>query len=139
MDLQGLKLFRALGENMQWLGQRQRVLSQNVANADTPDYVANDLKPIDFRHALRQSSSSAGGAVPMARTEGTHLAGTKAGGQFRGGDDRTVYETTPTGNSVTLEEQMLKVSDTSEAYKLTTQIYKKYNSMLRLAVRGSGG
>ena len=37
-----------LRERMTWLNQRQDVLSQNVANADTPGYVARDLKPLDF-------------------------------------------------------------------------------------------
>jgi flagellar basal-body rod protein FlgB len=135
MSLQGLKLFQAMNGNMDWLSQRQRVLSQNVANADTPDYQASDLKPIDFRQVLRNSASE--NAMRLAQTEGNHLSGTKSTGHFRSGNDRTVYEVTPTGNSVTLEEQMLNVSDTAEAYKLTAQLYKKYTSMMKMAVRGA--
>ena len=41
-----------LRERMTWLNQRQDVLSQNVANADTPGYVARDLKPLDFDDML---------------------------------------------------------------------------------------
>ena len=37
-----------LRERMSWLNARQDVLSQNVANADTPGYTARDLKPLDF-------------------------------------------------------------------------------------------
>jgi flagellar basal-body rod protein FlgB len=135
MDLQGLKLFQAMGQQMDWLSQRQRVLSQNVANADTPDYVANDLKPLSFSSMLRHSPQH-DKSMRLEETVAGHIAGSKPKGTFRRHEDRAAYEITPTGNSVTLEEQMLKVSETSESYKLTTQLYKKYTSMMKLVVRG---
>ena len=46
------RCFSMLRERMTWLNQRQDVLSQNVANADTPGYVARDLKPLDFDDVL---------------------------------------------------------------------------------------
>src|SRR3546814_14076552 len=45
-------LFSLLGKRMDWLGQRQKVLAQNIANADTPDYVPRDLKPQEFRRMV---------------------------------------------------------------------------------------
>jgi len=45
-------LFHLLGQRMDWLGQRQKVLAQNIANADTPDYVPHDLKPQEFRRMV---------------------------------------------------------------------------------------
>ena len=53
MDLKKLTLFRMMSDRMDWLTQRQQVLSQNVANADTPQYGARDLKPIDFKGSVR--------------------------------------------------------------------------------------
>ena len=44
MNLPDIPLFAMLRERMSWLNQRQGVLSQNVANADTPGYGARDLK-----------------------------------------------------------------------------------------------
>jgi len=136
MDLQGLKLFQAMGQNMDWLSQRQRVLSQNVANADTPNYVANDLKPQNFASLVRRSAMAGEHSMHLAETTSGHIAGSKPKGLYRSADDRNAYEITPTGNSVTLEEQMLKISETSENYKLTAQLYKKYTGMMKLAVRG---
>ena len=39
-----LDIFQALVRRMQWLGQRQNVLAQNIANTDTPGYRPQDLK-----------------------------------------------------------------------------------------------
>ncbi len=49
-----LDLFQAIAKRMSWLGQRQNVLSQNVANADTPNYVPQDLKEGPFARQLQQ-------------------------------------------------------------------------------------
>ena len=59
MNLPDVPLFSMLRERMTWLNQRQDLLSQNVANADTPGYVARDLKPLDFEQALSQAGSGA--------------------------------------------------------------------------------
>lgn len=36
MDLGNLKVFRMAMTQMDWAAQRQKVLAQNVSNADTP-------------------------------------------------------------------------------------------------------
>lgn len=55
---------------MQWLQERRRLLAENVANADTPNYRARDLAPLDFGYTLRTA------AVSLARTEAGHIAAT---------------------------------------------------------------
>jgi flagellar basal-body rod protein FlgB len=54
MDLSNLKLFHAMKENMDWLSQRQRVIAQNIANSDTPNYEVKDLKALDFRNVINE-------------------------------------------------------------------------------------
>src|SRR3546814_12455631 len=51
-------LFNLLGKRMEWLGQRQKVLAQNIANADTPDYVPHDLKPQEFRRMVERQAAA---------------------------------------------------------------------------------
>ncbi|MGB8601645.1 MAG: hypothetical protein WCD42_05555, partial [Rhizomicrobium sp.] len=63
MDMTDVPLFSMLKQRMGWLGQRQGVLSQNVANADTPKYTPSDLKPIDFEKELRTASAPVGNGV----------------------------------------------------------------------------
>src|SRR6185312_6692575 len=56
MNLPDMPMLSMLREKMSWLNARQGLLSQNVANADTPGYAARDLKPIDFAQSLRDVS-----------------------------------------------------------------------------------
>lgn len=137
MDPGQLKLFHIMKERMDWLAQRQKVLAQNVANADTGNYEAKDLAPQDFRKLLQKHSTAT--RLSMAETSINHQTGQSGGNQFRYANARDYYEVTPTGNAVTLEEQMLRMSETREQYKLTTQLYKKYSNMFKLAAKGPTG
>lgn len=107
-----------------WLEQRQRVLSQNVANADTPQYRARDITP--FERLMR------GGTAPLARTDGAHLL--PAGGAVRARADRAVTERTPNGNGVALDEQALKIADTDGAHALATGLHRRYLGLFRTAL-----
>ena len=70
MNLPDVPLFSMLRERMTWLNQRQDVLSQNVANADTPAYVAHDLRALDFDKALKDET----GGGRMVTTNVRHIA-----------------------------------------------------------------
>lgn len=136
MDPGQLKLFHLMKERMDWLSQRQKVLAQNVANADTGDYEARDLAPQDFRKLLQRQATAT--RLPMVETATSHLEGQTIGRPFRYARP-DAYEVTPTGNAVTLEDQMIRMSETREQYKLTTQLYKKYSNMFKLAAKGPVG
>jgi len=130
MDVFQLKLFQRLGERMGWLNARQAVLSQNIANADTPEYAPRDVKPLDFSQHLAGVE-----AVTPVRTNAMHLAGTEpVQGAFADKKSRPTYETTPVGNSVVLEEQMMKVTETQSDYQLMTNLYRKHLDMIRMAL-----
>ena len=58
MEITDLPLFSMLKQRMTWLNQRQDLLSQNVANADTPKYISRDLKALDFDQMLSGSRST---------------------------------------------------------------------------------
>ena len=134
MELFKLKLFERLGERMGWLGARQTVLAQNIANADTPHYVPRDVKALSF-------SDHMSGVVPVtqARTDAMHLAGTTTStSSIDEQKTKKQYETTPVGNSVVLEEQMIKLADAQANYQLMTNLYRKHVDLLKMAL-GRGG
>ena len=132
MDLKKLTLFRMMSDRMDWLTQRQQVQSQNVANADTPQYGARDLKPIDFKDAARRENSF---SMQLAVTNAAHIRpAINDGGKYPVTESRRPYETAPSGNSVVLEEQLIKVAETAADYQTTTQIYSKYLQMMRIAL-----
>ncbi len=131
MELKSLTLFQAVKKRMDWLAQRQEVLSQNIANSDSPKYRARDLKPYNFKELLR----SEGSQLNMVASGKGHLPGRrKRIRDFAEVSDRRPFETNPTGNSVVLEEQMAKVGETGANYKMATNLYRKHVSMLRMAL-----
>ena len=134
MDLGSFTVFRMLSRRMAWLGQREAVLARNVANADTPNYRPFDLKPLDFRSLAER----AGGPVRVATTDPRHLVGTRNPPEFAEERQRETFETTPTGNAVVLEEQLMKVGETAMNHRLMTNLYRKHLGMIR-TVLGRGG
>ena len=80
MELTNLPMFGLLRNRMNWLGQRQEVLAQNVANADTPNYSSRDLKAFDFRQVLNESRRSQSGVV-LQSTNAAHIHDGSAGGR----------------------------------------------------------
>lgn len=131
MDLKSLTLFQAVKKRMDWLGQRQEVLAQNIANADSPKYRARDLKPYNFKELLRRESAQ----LNMTVSGEGHLGGRrKRIRDFSEAADRRPFETAPQGNSVVLEEQMAKVGETGANFKIATNLYRKHVSMIRMAL-----
>jgi flagellar basal-body rod protein FlgB len=130
MDLSKLPLFRMMSEKMKWLSSRQGVLSQNIANADTPKYRPMDLKQIDFRKPDEGSPFH----VALARTNEAHISGTGGSQDFQSGKEKDPYETLPTGNAVVLEEQLMKVAQNQHDYELMTELYHKHMQMFQTAL-----
>jgi flagellar basal-body rod protein FlgB len=136
MDLQSLKLFKAAITKMDWAAQRQKVLSQNISNADTPDYKPKDLKNLDFRNVLRDEIAP----VQVARTNANHLKGTiPEQDPFRSRTLMKSFEESPDGNEVILEEQMQKVGDTRTQYNTAVQLMQSNMKMLKMALGKGGG
>lgn len=137
MGVADIPLLGQIKGRLSWLDERQRVVAQNVANADTPGYVARDLKaPTDFAAALRD-----GGGLGMTRTNAAHMPPGGPNGapvaRFTSSASPD-SETTLDGNSVVVEEQMLKMAESRMAYDAAIGLYQKSMSMLRLAAKVPG-
>ncbi len=133
MDLNRTPLFQMITQRMGWLTERQRVIAQNVANADTPGYQARDLRPQDFSQALAQTRSR----VTPAATNSQHIS-PSAGGTTSRAERVRAGETTLSGNSVQLEQEMMKAADSAVEYQLATNLYRRHLNLLRTVV-GRGG
>lgn len=123
MDLTRNPTIALAERRIAWLEERQRVLAQNIANADTPGYQPRDLP--DF-------SKSLAGAFGMARTSGLHLAG--SGGAARAKADRAATDRAPNGNAVSLDREAMKVADTDTAHALATGLYRRWIGLFRTAL-----
>jgi len=132
-------LFKLLSARMGWLTQRQGVLAQNIANADTPDYRPRDLRERDFQK-LAKSFSGTSTRLPITRTVNNHLLGGVSARISLLGDTRqTPYETAPDGNAVILEEQAAKAGKTALDHQLASNIYRKYVGMIKTALGSNSG
>ncbi|KZL21340.1 Flagellar basal body rod protein FlgB [Pseudovibrio axinellae] len=135
MALIDLPMFQALREKMQWHQQRQGVLAENVANADTPGYRSKDLKELSFSDMVDAEQDS--GTLRPAVTNSTHISsggmsvsvGTKV-------NKASSFERTPNGNSVVLEEQMMEIAQNQIDYQTATSLYSRSLGMLKTALRG---
>jgi flagellar basal-body rod protein FlgB len=132
MDLYSIPFFNIVRSRMNWLEQRQDLLAENIANSATPHYDAQDLKAPDFGALLNEQVQ--GGA--LMTTNPMHMQGTLAhAAQFKAlkTPDR---EASPDGNTVVLEDEMMKLSDTQMQHETATGLYRKAVEMLRIAIRG---
>ena len=118
-----------LRDRMQWHQVRQKVLAENVANANTPGFQPRDLRD-DPRPVASPSS------VSMVRTDSAHIL--LASTQEAGERSAARFETKPSGNAVTLEDEMMKVADNQSQYQLAASLYQKSLAMLRMAVGARG-
>jgi flagellar basal-body rod protein FlgB len=135
MDLTKINLFQMMTKRMAYLTERQTVLAQNVANADTPGYRPVDLKPQDFRAELAKAS----GRLQPVTTAPQHLAGLPTGpthGRVEAAkqpSDRAL-----SGNAVNLEQELMKVSQTAGDYNMVTSLMRKQLGLLKTALGRQG-
>lgn len=135
MEFSKQPLFAMISQRIGWLTERQRVLAENVANADTPDYKPRDLKAMNFEKALRNAS----GSLSPTRTSMRHLSLNNERGLGPGDMSRDKpHETTLSGNAVTLDVELMKISQTAHDHQLASSLYRKHLNLFR-TVLGRGG
>jgi flagellar basal-body rod protein FlgB len=129
MAISDIPLFSMLRTRMHWHQERQRILAENVSNADTAQFRPRDLAPPQFNRGTT-------GLPPLAlsRTEGVHLAGA-AGPSSRFNDAVAGgYELRPAGNAVNLEDEMIKVAANQMDYQAVTTLYTRSLELLKSAI-----
>jgi len=119
---QSLEVFQLSHKMAVHAGRRQAVISQNVANADTPEYVARDLPK--FSDVVEPNASD------MQRaTRAAHLHGVV------NGRDAPILEDTShasiNGNTVSIEKEMLRAVETKRQHDRALAIYKSAMTVLQ--------
>jgi len=129
MPISDIPLFSMLRTRMQWHQERQRLLAENVANADTPKFMPRDLAPLQFERTGPQVA-----AVTLARTSPAHVAGGTGGTAQFPLDRRFEFEARPSGNAVSLEDEMLKVASNAMDYQAATALYTRGLGLIKSAL-----
>lgn len=123
---QSAPLLAGLARRLDYLAARTGVIAENIANADTPDYAARDIKPASFAGRV---------AAAMRVSHARHMSAGAA-------TQRPQAEPAPdpdvalNGNRVSIETQMMKLSQTRADYQLASSVYRKAVEMIRFAARG---
>ncbi len=132
MSTQNIALFKALAAKMSYHDQRQSVISQNIANADTPGYRPNDLEQVDFARMLGQEQGKT--RITPVTTQQDHMPNPDEIMSSRAKDQKNTYEVAPAGNSVIIEEQLINANRNAMDFNLVTNLYQKNVGMFRMAL-----
>ena len=128
MPITDIPILSMLRERMEWHQERQRVLAENVANADTPNYRAKDLAPPDFSHEVQLATLS------LDRTNSLHINSQAGGGSAFADDSSGRYQIRPRGNSVTHEDEMMKAASNQMDYDAVTSLYTRSLALIKIAI-----
>lgn len=130
MAIPGLPILDMLRTRMQWHQERQRLLAENIANADTPNFRPLDLTPPNFDSRVPSAQN-----VSLQRTSAAHFATapSAASGLFRQ-SNQGGSETRPGGNAVSLEDEMLKVAQNQMDYQAAASLYSKSLGLVKSAI-----
>ena len=129
MPISDLPIFSMLRTRMNWHQERQRLLAENVANADTPGYRPRDLAPLDFSRQVQQAS----GQLQLALTSPAHLTGSTGAGGFAT-ERPSKYDVRPAGNAVNLEDEMMKVAANQMDHQAAISLYSRSMGLIRTAL-----
>lgn len=126
-----ITLVNMMKQKMHWHEARQKVLSNNVANAETPGFRARDIAAPQFD--VPQSGAGYIKPVTLAATTAGHIDPVKNGNTFST-KPYTSFETTPEGNAVVLEDEVMRVSQNVMDYQAVTQLYTKGLGFIKTAL-----
>src|SRR6202021_2198542 len=132
MSINDLPTLSVLRTKMQWHQERQRVLSENVSNSDTPNFKPRALVAPKCG-AAGPNAGGAMGSLAMMRPSSSHIAPFGAEQSFAE-NRKAGFETRPAGNAVNLEDEMLKVSANQMDYAAVTSLYSKSLQLLKTAM-----
>jgi flagellar basal-body rod protein FlgB len=136
VDLANTPFFGLLRARLDQLSDRQRLISENIANASTPGYRPRDIDTSGFERMLASHAGN-GATLTMSRTNAGHMS--PGGGAGRVNVvTRDDSETTIDGNAVVLEEQMARAAETRMQFETGIALYQKGLELVRLAARAPG-
>lgn len=130
---ENLDVFRMSHAMAVHAGQRQAVAAENVANADTPGFKARDIAP--FSQTYRAAGDPTGVDAQKA-TRARHINGSAEANvpePFRDPDGVA----SPNGNTVSLENEMLKSLNARRQHDRALAIYRSSMNILRATLSRS--
>lgn len=125
----------AILKQIAYSDERNKILSRNIANADTPGYQRSDLKDLEFKDLINHNAKN---MPDMILTSSKHLSSLSQPQLFKGQIERnTLLSKEDTG--VNIEQEMTEVSLNYGKAQFARNLYKKYLALWRTALGKDGG
>ncbi|MGB0959132.1 MAG: FlgB family protein [Halocynthiibacter sp.] len=105
---------------------RQRVVAENIANADTPDFRAKDIKPFSAHLAGTDDGYS---RATRDKHFALHRTATPTFTTMQDARDLS-----PNGNSVSLETEMMKASEARHQQEVALAVYRSAMNIMRTSI-----
>ena len=122
------------GQALALRSERQRLIAGNIANADTPGYVARDF---DFAAALRQATGTASQrALPLAASQPGHVVQNATGAAVPELLYATPSQTNLDRNSVDMDRERATFADNALRYEATLRFVNAQSKTLLAAITG---
>jgi flagellar basal-body rod protein FlgB len=125
--MQPLSLMALATQQAGWLAAREATIASNVANANTPGFEARDVTP--FTSVLARSQ------LAMATTDAAHIQPASMSGERIKAKSGESWDVVYSGNSVNLEQEMMKAGDVNRASALNINIVRAFHQMLMNAAK----
>jgi len=125
--MSGIGLFGVAFQQAQWLSVRQTAIAENIANANTPGYRALDVEP--FESVLQKAG------LDLNRTTAGHMATGMNGIRPPAIENGKDIKVSASGNSVSVERELIKAEEVNRAYALNTNVVKAFHKMLLMSVK----
>jgi len=125
------KAFGISAQALAFRSQRSSVLAANIANAETPDYLARDY---DFNAVLERAVSGYDNGKLATSDDGHITVG--SGGAFGELQYRIPTKSSETGNTVEEEIEQAAFSENSLRYQTSLQFLNGTIRSLKLAIKG---
>lgn len=137
MAFDDISVLATLRQAMGYHNARQRVIAENVANANTPGFTPGDISRSQFERVLNGQAGAAPGGLKV--TDPRHYSGGTSGSAAAYRTEATPdSETTVNGNSVVIEEQMVRANENRMKFETALSLYQKSLNMIRTASRPAG-
>lgn len=126
LNLDILRVARGLASHA---SDRQTVIANNIANADTPKYKAKDLTA--FSEAYRNTGA---GRPAMKATRPGHIQPQQSTHAAEVVVDSAFGAESPNGNTVSLEDQMMRGVEVRHQHELALNVYRKSLDIMRMSI-----
>lgn len=120
-------LNKLVSNSNDWLSLRQATIAENIANANTPGFRAQDLEPFTTTISKTQ--------LAMTATHGSHLGQTTEAARSLDVEKADSWAVSHSGNSVSIEQELVKAGEVARDHSLNASIAKSFHRMYLTAVK----